>query len=478
MDLWSKLSFHRKIFAGLVIYSWLLVACLAAFQYNRERQFKADKLNAQLQLINDRIIDDIAGPGPVTGPVADVRGMFDGLRISIITLDGRVVYDNTLDSLPGTDHKGRKEISDALRKGTGFAVRRHSESTGQTYFYSAKKGNGHIVRTAMPYSVSLDEFLSADYTFLWVIVGITLLMCFIGYFATRRMSENIARLSDFARRAERGERIYDTAAFPADELGTISSHIVRLYARLQQALADRDREHRLVMKEQEEQASMKRRLTNNINHELKTPVAAIQVCLETLMAHPGMSAEKREEFVARCYASSCRLSRLLADVAQLTRMEDGPQAVLKESLNLSVIAGEVCAELAPVATAKGVEIVCGIDGGSTVRGNATLISSIFRNLLDNALAYSGCTRIEIAELARDNGCITLSVCDNGCGVAPEHLPRLFERFYRIDKGRSRQAGGTGLGLAIVKNAVHFHGGTIRVENRPGGGLCFTFTLCS
>ena len=111
-----------------------------------------------------------------------------------------------------------------------------------------------------------------------------------------------------------------------------------------------------------------------------------------------------------------------------------------------------------------------------IEGSASLLSSIFHNLIDNALAYSGATRIEIKDGYSNSGFLAISVADNGCGVPPEHLPRLFERFYRIDKGRSRQAGGTGLGLSIVKNAVLWHGGTIKVANRRGGGLIFIFTL--
>ena len=113
---------------------------------------------------------------------------------------------------------------------------------------------------------------------------------------------------------------------------------------------------------------------------------------------------------------------------------------------------------------------------SPITGNASLLESVFRNLIDNALAYSGANHIELKQKDTDNGYLSIVVADNGSGVAPEHLPHLFERFYRIDKGRSRQVGGTGLGLSIVRNAVAWHGGTITVENRREGGLAFTFTL--
>lgn len=363
-----------------------------------------------------------------------------------------------------------------MKSGSGYAVRRHSESTGDTYFYSALRGEGHIVRTAVPYSVSLRVLLRADYGFLWFMIAVTSAMSLLGYFATRRVGLHISRLNRFAERAEHGERIFDTEPFPHDELGDISNHIVRLYAQLQQAVADRDREHRLALHEEQEKIRIKKQLTNNINHELKTPVAAMQACLETLMTHKELAPEKREEFIARCYASNERLKNLLEDVSLVTRMDDGGAAIAKSELDLSEIVGEICDDFEPAAQNKGVAIVNGISGRLYVSGNATLLSSIFRNLIDNALAYSGCRRIEIRLIASDNDTVTLSVADDGCGVAEEHLPHLFERFYRVDKGRSRQAGGTGLGLAIVKNAVLWHGGDIRVENRHGGGLIFYITL--
>lgn len=474
MASWNRPTYHRRLFLWLLTYSWLMVLCFAAFQYRRERRFKAEELNTRLQAVNESLLEAIGKSD--TLPYRENMPPIEGLRISVIDLDGRVIYDNSLDSLPAGNHLAREEIAEALKSGSGYAVRRHSESTGDTYFYSALRGKGYIVRTAAPYSVSLRVLLRADYGFLWFMIAVTSAMSLLGYFATRRVGQHISRLNRFAERAERGERIFDTEPFPHDELGDISNHIVRLYARLQQAVADRDREHRLALHEEQEKIRIKKQLTNNINHELKTPVAAMQACLETLMTHKELAPEKRDEFIARCYASNERLKNLLADVSLVTRMDDGGTAIARSELDLSEIVGEICDDSGPAAQNKGVEIVNGISGKLCLSGNATLLSSVFRNLIDNALAYSGCRRIEIRLIASDDDTVTLSVADDGCGVAEEHLPHLFERFYRVDKGRSRQAGGTGLGLAIVKNAVLWHGGDIRVENRHGGGLIFYITL--
>lgn len=475
MSSWGKLTYHRRLFIGLVSYSLVLVGCFAVFQYFRERDFKAEELNLQLQSVNDKILDELIEKDVSNIVNLNVKSEFSGLRISVIDSDGKVIYDNSLDSLPGSNHFDREEIAEALAGGEGYALRRHSVSTGQTYFYSARKKGDYIVRTAVPYSVSLHQLLAADYGFLWFLVGITSIMCVIGYFATRQIGILVSRLNRFAEKAERGERIFDTEPFPHDELGEISNNIVRLYARLQQAISDRDREHQAAMHEEQEKIRIKRQLTNNINHELKTPVASMKVCLETLMSHKNIADDKRDEFIERCYKANERLGCLLADVSSLTRLEDGSESILRENVNLAETVREICEEFAAEAYYKGIEIVNGIDYDGMLEGNTSLIASIFRNLIANGLAYSGGSRIELKQRA-DGGKITITVSDNGQGVPEQHLPRLFERFYRVDKGRSRRNGGTGLGLSIVKNAVLWHGGAISVRNGCTGGLVIEFTL--
>lgn len=475
--LWNKLTYHRQLFLWLLGYSLLWVGCCIVFQYQREKQFKADELNAQLQLMNSFILSEL-GRGTNVSEVS-VRAIhpFEELRISVIDGHGAVLYDNSLDSLPHANHLNRKEIAEANKNGSGYALRRHSKSTGEWYFYSALKGKGGIiVRSAVPYTVSLHELLRADYKFLWFMGGSALLMCVLGFFATRRLGQHVTRLNKFATDVERGEKISEMQSFPRDELGDISNHIVRLYARLQQAHLERDKEHRLALYEQQEKERIKKQLTNNINHELKTPVASIQVCVETLLAHENLPVEKRKEFLVRCLANAERLKQLLADVSLITRMEDGRECIVRQPLDLKDLIDEVCRESRPAAQAKGISIDNGVAVRLPMSGNESLLASVFHNLIDNAIAYSGGDKITLRLVAETPSRIALSVSDNGVGVDEEHISRLFERFYRLDKGRSRSAGGTGLGLSIVKNAVLLHGGTISVENRREGGLLFKLTL--
>lgn len=477
MALSNRVSYPQRLFLWLLGYSLLLAGCFIVFQYNREKAFKAEEMNTRLQLINTYILTELEEGQDIRNiSLADFHP-FEDIRVSVMRADGSVIYDNSMDSLPGTNHIDREEIKRALKSNSGYTVRRHSRSTGQYYFYSATKGNqGLIVRTAVPYSLSLSTLLRADYNFLWIMGIISLVMCILGYFATRRVGQHIMRLNEFAEKAERGSRISDTEPFPNDELGAISNNIVRLYARLQQAYADRDAEHKAALREQQEKELIKKELTNNINHELKTPLASVRICIETLLAHENMSEEKRITFLKRCLSNTDRLQRLLSDVSLITRMDDGRESIVKETVDLASIINNTVEEHQLIADNKGIVIENNVSGQLPMQGNGSLLEAVFNNLLDNAIAYSGGTYIKIEPVYVSEAKIVLTVEDNGTGVPAEHLPRLFERFYRIDKGRSRNAGGTGLGLSIVKNAVMLHGGNITVENKKSGGLLFKITF--
>ena len=222
---------------------------------------------------------------------------------------------------------------------------------------------------------------------------------------------------------------------------------------------------------------MKRQLTQNIAHELKTPVSSIQGYLETLLNNPNMPAETAHTFLERSYAQSNRLTLLLRDISVLTRMDEAPDLMVKEYVDLSQLVKNILNEVALNIEEKQITVLNRLPENLKINGNSSLLYSIFRNLMDNAIAYAGIgITVTIECFREDENFYYFSFSDTGVGVAEEHLNRLFERFYRVDKGRSRKLGGTGLGLAIVKNAVLFHGGTIFAKNNVHKGLEFVFTL--
>ena len=471
-----RLSYHKRLFLMLLAFLWSIIICFIYFQYTREKQYKSDFLNAQLQLYNTTLLQTIESAPSFEEYVETHTLPFEDLRISIISLDGTVIYDNMLpiDSLD--NHSLRPEGADALRNGQGYNIERLSASDGREYFYSATRGKEFVVRTAIPQSDALKELLKTDWTFLGTMMSISFAMSILAYFSTRRLGKNIERLNRFAAKAEKGESFDEEEPFPNDELGSISNHIVRLYSQLQQTIKDRDIAHEAAMREEQEKIRIKRQLTNNINHELKTPVASIQVCLETLLSGIDLSEEKRQELIERCYTNNERLRRLLNEVSLITRMEDGSQLISIEPVTINNIINEIASELEIMPSDERLQLHVDFDELVIVEGNLSLIGSIFRNLTENAISYSGGKNIYITLTENNEQFCHICFEDDGCGVEEKQLSRLFERFYRVDKGRSRRMGGTGLGLAIVKHAVQFHGGTIAATNRPGGGLKFDFTL--
>ncbi len=582
------LSFSKKLFLSVIILFLVFATCFIIFQYRREKEYKIELLNTQLQNYNDRLNDYVCTLDSFN--MNDVEKYVDKhnikeLRVTVISNDGNVLYDN-IENNPGffNNHLNRKEIKEALYSGTGYSINRVSESLGKEFFYSAKyyPSQKYIIRSAMPYSVNLVRHLKADPHFIWFTLTISIILIIIFYRFTHKLGTSITRLQEFALQADKNQPI-DVGiqeAFPKNELGEISQHIIKIYRRLHKAKEDlyiereklfthlqisheglgvftRDKKEILVnsqftqyinimsdknlssseeifcipefepivnfinhsyqqlvkIKEERrmsmqidkngrifsieciifqdnsfeisinditqevEQARLKKQLTQNIAHELKTPVSSIQGYLETIINNPGLSRDKIDIFLDRSYAQSNRLTHLLRDISVLTRMEEAPGMIEKEAVNITDMVGNIINEIALDLENKNIKVRNLISKDLVINGNNSLLYSIFRNLMDNAMAYAGSDiTIMIRNFREDEHQYYFSFSDNGIGVSNEHLSRLFERFYRVDKGRSRKLGGTGLGLAIVKNAVILHGGTILAKTTPGGGLEFIFTL--
>lgn len=228
---------------------------------------------------------------------------------------------------------------------------------------------------------------------------------------------------------------------------------------------------------QEEESRMKKQLTQNIAHELKTPVSSIQGYLETIISNPELDSDKKAYFIDRCFSQSTRLAGLLRDISVLNRLDEASSLFDLSEVNIAQLISEIEREISKEIEEKQFTTKISVAENTVITGNQSLIYSIFRNLYDNALAYAGNgSRITVDCYKEDEKFYYFSFSDNGIGIAEEHINRIFERFYRIDKGRSRKLGGTGLGLSIVKNGVIFHKGRISAKSSPGKGVTFLFTL--
>lgn len=228
---------------------------------------------------------------------------------------------------------------------------------------------------------------------------------------------------------------------------------------------------------QEQESRMKRQLTQNVSHELKTPVSSIQGYLETILSNPDLPLDKQRFFLERCYSQSTRLTGLLRDISVLNRLDEAEELFDLSEVSITRLIQEIEKECSKEMEEKGITSEVLLPGNPVIYGNYSLLYSIFRNLYDNAIAYAGeQVRITVNCYKEDPKFYYFSFSDNGAGIEEEHINRIFERFYRVDKGRSRKMGGTGLGLSIVKNGVHFHKGQISAKSSPGKGITFFFTL--
>lgn len=339
------------------------------------------------------------------------------IRVTVTDTLGNVLSDTEEEDVSRMgNHLQREEIQEALRTGNGYAIKRASETNGEIYFYSATRFGDKIVRSSVPYSAELTSSLEHDYTFLYYTASILALIAIALYFR-----------------------------------------------------------HRYEHSEQEKQR-IKRQLTENAAHELKTPAATIEGYLETLVSNPSMPEEKRLTFIEKCHAQSRRMSQLLADMSTLTRLDEAHITRPNTPIDAVIILHQIQEETAAQFAEQKIQLQLITPPSLSMQGDASLVYSLFRNIFSNTLAYAtDATYFRVqAQVSDDRYIFTLT--DNGIGVPMDHLPHIFERFYRIDKGRSRRLGGTGLGLAIVKNIALQYGGSAVASQTPGGGLTIEVEL--
>ena len=221
---------------------------------------------------------------------------------------------------------------------------------------------------------------------------------------------------------------------------------------------------------------LKQEMTSNIAHELKTPVSSIRGYLEILLGDKPVDDERRRHYLERSYSQTLRLSDLIQDVSIINKLEESADLFPRTEVDACEVAKEAISDLADKAAAAGITVHNDLPS-MTLTGNHELLYCIFRNLVENSIAYAGRDISIVLETYREESdYYYIHYYDTGKGVADEYLSRLFDRFVRIDEGRSRQNGGTGLGLSIVKHAVLFHGGEIYAKNRAEGGLEYFFSL--
>lgn len=579
----KKLSYRSKLllnFAALFIVFAILLVC---FQYHREKLYRWELLETRLRSYSDLVANSLESRGVDNDSVqlaAIMRMMPAELRLTVVSREGKVKYDsNTGLGEKLDDHSNRPEVHQAMTHAEGCDVRL-SHSTGVTYFYYAKSYGGFVVRVALPYTETIQNFMKADNVYLWFALLVFALMMLVLIRVSDHFGRALVSLRHFIQSADRGLIDYAHIEFPHTELGDIGRSIMLKYKQLEatgrQIAAERERlmRHfhyfeggiaifsperkkvyanprfmqfvntilerptpdvnvlwnersfapavefldisggkRVAMEEtpvfrftntaggnyfmvqllvyndgsfemtltdvtrSEKNKLLKQQMSNNITHELRTPVSSIRGYIETILSCRSLSPEKQHYFLERAHAQVVRLTDLIRDVALISKTEEAPETMPREEIDINSVVADIVEELRGQLSESKMKVTDEIPPHTSINGNYALVYSIFRNLMENSIRYSGeGTEIGIERYNEDKEYYYFRFYDTGVGVPDEHLSRLFERFYRVTEGRTRDCGGTGLGLSIVRNAVLFHSGNISVRNRKGGGLEFLFSL--
>ena len=436
-----KLS-HRLMLLGIT--TVLVTAALLMLFFHRsfERQVYSDM--AALSESLEGALDAGASPEALAT---------DDLRITLMDTDGTVLYDSALaDGSEEENHLARPEVAEALQSGAGFAQRK-SATTGQELTYYARKlADGHILRLAHS-TASVNAIYNASFP------AIAALLMIVAVFA--------ALLS-----ATMSRQIVQPLQGIAENVDALTEKTVP-YLELIPFAQVLQEDHRLRSEMEKQRAEF----TANVSHELKTPLTSISgyaELLESGIAKP----EDMKDFGHKIHKEAARMIDLVADILELSdldsRKEQGSECDMAP-LDLSALARDAAQDLALNARNRYITIKKNL-APAPATGDAKLLFDLCINLLDNGIRYNRPGGWVCISTGQQNGQGYVQVSDNGIGIPAESQSRVFERFYRVDKSRSKATGGTGLGLAIVKHIAALHGANISLQSEPGNGTIIQITF--
>ncbi len=582
-----KLSIRRKLFISFSVIFIIFTVLVLLFQYEREKDFRTGQLENTLDnitelthhFIQENAISDSGNFWKIDSLVTILPG--PDTRVTVISPTGLVLFDSEVGDIKQMEnHLQRTEIQGSVAGEFGANIR-ESSTTGSSYYYYAKFYTDYFVRTAALYDVGMKDFLNVEKLFIFYLLLLFLVVSVFLQIITKRFSDTITKLKDFAIQLSSGNEKGMSIEFPNDELGTIGSQLSSIYKDLNDAkenldleknklfshlsalnegiaffssdkrkvLANnhfiqnlnllygkstisaekvfeinqlepilqfienqlqrseliksdelptldmdlqknnryfnvkcvffQDKSFEMVISDTtklEKRRMIKQQMTSNIAHELKTPVSSVLGYLETLQSN-NLDPEKQKYFVDKAHAQARRLTDLIEDISTLNKIEESGDNFTLEPLKISKIVKEVEEDLRQGLDEKHIKVSVDLPAKLEINGNRSLLFSVFYNLFDNVIKYGGDhIEISLSNYLEDKKYFYFAFANTGNNIEENHLARIFERFYRIDDGRSRKTGGTGLGLAIVKNAIQLHHGEISARQYKDGGVEFLFSL--
>ncbi len=428
----------RLFMMGLISLLMTVLALTMVFQSTYDHQVKAD-LRQEAELI-ESVYEN-------AGSLESVDGG-DDLRVTLIAADGAVLYETDADSEQMENHLERPEVLQALEQGSGEATRQ-SETVGyKTCYYAVRLSDGNVLRVSrevLSIYASFDRMLLIIFLLIFVVLAVSVLFSVL-------LTRNLVRpIEEMARNLD---EIDENIPYPELE-----------------PFARKIKEQQLKKREVDR---LRREFTANVSHELKTPLTSISGYAE--MIENGMAKpEDIKDFARKIHNEAGRLISVIGDIIQLGEIEE-PGDIELAPVNLSEIAAETVDSLSFAAERSGVHIAFAGRTDCVVDGSRDMLGELMFNLCDNAIRYNKPGGSVQVTTASDGNVVVLTVADTGIGIPIEHQQRIFERFYRVDKSRSKQTGGTGLGLAIVKHIALKHGANIDVDSTEGEGTTLRVTF--
>ena len=374
---------------------------------------------------------------------ADELERFSGedFRITLIDKDGYVLYESDADHLTMTNHLDRPEIKSAAQTGTGSDTRFSDTLGTEDHYYAVRLEDDSILRVSIQTESIIALFERSLLIIVFIIIGIIVVSLIASVKLTEKLIAPLKRIPEII---EKNISVTDADIYP---------EVVPLVEEIRNS--------------RNAQSEMRQEFTANVSHELKTPLTSISGYAELIES--GMAqGEDSVKFAGKIRKESNRMLSLISDILRLSELDSIGDTPLDDDVDLKAVAEDCKDRLSQQAEKRGIRIT--VSGESTViKGSRTEIGELVYNLVDNAIKYN-----------RENGNIEivtadkkLTVTDTGLGIPQESIPRIFERFYRIDKSRSRAKGGTGLGLSIVRHIAEHHGAEIDVESTVGVGTSIT-----
>ncbi len=400
------------------------------------------------ELFKKQVFNDLKTEAEFAGYMIDSfsdNEQFD-VRVTWIGTDGNVLYDSEAETLE--NHSDRPEYIDALKSGEGKSVRKSDTLSKRIFYYAMRLEDGTVIRIAKEAGSIWTIFMSA----LPIIMGLTVLLYVMCYFLSKHLTTKIVKPV---------EELVNNAANPS---------LVPEYKELVPFVG--------ALKEQREDilrsATMRQEFTANVSHELKTPLTAISGYAE-LIENGMVSGDDSVRFAGEIRKNSTRLLSLINDIINLSELDDGVKLNL-EKMDLYEAARNCIKNLKVAADKNDIKLML-LGTTAYINADKSMMDEVLYNLCDNAIRYNNKGGNVIVDVSNTlDGKVKLTVKDNGIGIGKEHQERIFERFYRVDKSRSRESGGTGLGLAIVKHILTSHGAELSLASEPGKGTSITVTF--